>query len=51
MKYEFLSTKDRKVIDNRRMAYTYYYNDIKNEWEYEDEIIHMNGYRIITFEK
>lgn len=39
MNYCFLSAKDKKKIDNRKMLNTYYYSDIKNEWYYEDEVV------------
>lgn len=39
MNWWFLSTKDRKKLDNRKMLNTYYYEEVKNEWYYEDEII------------
>ena len=45
MKFDFLSTKDRDAIDNRKMINMYYHADVKNEWEYEDEILHMNGFK------
>ena len=50
MQFNFLSTKDNEKIENRKLMYYQYYTDIKNEWYYEDEILNMNGYRIITVE-
>lgn len=50
VQFNFLSTKDNEKIENRKLMYSQYYTDIKNEWYYEDEILNMNRYRIITVE-
>lgn len=51
MNFKRLTTKDTKEVqkmDDRHMKYMYYYNDIKNEWYYEDEILHIGSSKIIT---
>ena len=48
MKFKCLSTKDNRKMDKRNLKYIYYYNDIKNEWYYEDEIIGFYNCKIIT---
>lgn len=51
MKFKrLLTTKERKEVDARETRYMYYHNDIKNEWYYEDEILHIGSSKIITEE-
>ena len=47
MKFKCLKTRDERKLEDRDLKYTYYYNDVKNEWYYEDEIVTIDESKII----
>lgn len=44
MNFNFLSTKENEKVENYRLMKSLYGVEMNDEWCYEDELIHMNGY-------